>query len=77
MKPYILLRSAAGVLAVTGFAIVGWFIDKALIHPWDRIVSSLYFWIPFLLTVVLGLVLLILLFLKAAQRAREFNQEHF
>ncbi len=68
IRPSHLLRGAAFLLSVVGTGIVLWFVDKAWIHPWERVSQSLQFWVPFMLTVVGGLILLILLFLAAARR---------
>ncbi len=69
IRPSHLLRGAATLLALVGLGIVLWFVDKAWIHPWERVSHSLNFWLPFVITVVGGLALLVLLFLAAARRA--------
>lgn len=68
------------LLLVTGLGLLAWLIDKALIHPWDRISGALPFWIPFVVTVLVGIAGLTYLFLRAARRVQAgedlFAQRH-
>lgn len=68
VPPALLLRGAAVLLLVTGLALVVWLVDTALVHPWERVVGDLGFWLPFSATILVGVTALAVLFVRAARR---------
>ena len=63
-----LLRTAGTLMVIVGLAVAIWLIDTTLLHPWSEVTGDLPFWIPFLVTILLGSGSLATLFFKAAQR---------
>lgn len=76
-SPARLLRGAAAVATLLGALIAVWLADKAIRYPSTRAVqfgAEAPLWLPFLLFVVGGTLLIVYLFLRAARRVEADEQ---
>jgi hypothetical protein len=78
LQPLRLLRSAIALVAVFGLAGTAWMLDKALRNPdvlarkpgWFDGTFEVAFWMPLILTFLLGCAAVIAVYLKAVRRLR-------
>ena len=75
-----LLRVAMALVVVAGLGLTAWLIDKAVLNPdvrakrpgwFDGGAFDVPFWVPLILTVVLGSAAVVYVYARAAKRLRD------
>ena len=74
-----LFRVAAAVVVVFALGMTAWLVDKAVLNPdvrakrpsWFEGVFDMPFWVPLILTVVLGSAAVLYVYVRASRRLRD------
>jgi hypothetical protein len=83
-SPLSVLRAAIAIVAVFAIAGTVWLVDKAVLNPevrakkpgWFEGVFNMPFWLPLILTFVIGAAAVIAVYVKAARRIRAGEDLH-
>ena len=74
-----LFRAASAVVVVFALGMTVWLVDKAMLNPdvrakrpsWFEGVFDMPFWLPLILTIVLGSAAVLYVYFRAARRLRD------